>query len=26
MENAFLLKTIISFVVAGIWIGGATLP
>ena len=25
MENAFLLKTIISFVVAGIWIGGATL-
>ncbi len=25
MEKAFLLKTIISFVVAGIWIGGATL-
>ena len=25
MEDAFLLKTIISFVVAGIWIGGATL-
>jgi hypothetical protein len=25
MENAFLFKIIISFVVAGIWIGGATL-
>lgn len=25
MENAFLLKVITSFIVAGIWIGGATL-